>query len=148
VLVAMNINVEVKGVKKSLAKVNRFEARKMSEIKRIIAKYAEKIKTQAQALAPVSPGGGNLRDSIAVEYYRGGLGAKVISGASYSLYLEYGTGIYSEHPSIPGRKTPWVYYSEDLGRYVFSRGIRAQPFFNPAVDAYLDDFVREMNSLT
>ena len=60
-------------------------------------------------------------------------------------YVEYGTGIYSI--SGDGRKTPWVYWSDKLNRYVFTRGMRAQPYFKPAVEMAAKHFERELNKL-
>ena len=50
---------------------------------------------------------------------------------TYAPYLEYGTGIYAEGGK--GRKTPWVYFSNKLGHFVTTSGMRAQPFIRPTV---------------
>ncbi|PAD58257.1 hypothetical protein CHH92_20910 [Bacillus sonorensis] len=121
--------------------VDSFRDRVIRRVKRIIAETAEIIYGQAVALAPVEDG--NLKNSIEVNYYDGGLKAKITVGASYAIYVEFGTGIYAEEGN--GRKTPWVYFDEKLGRYVFTRGMRAQPFFFPAVEAGARYFERKMN---
>ncbi|MCY8035638.1 HK97 gp10 family phage protein [Bacillus sonorensis] len=121
--------------------VDSFRDQVIRRVKRIIAETAEIIYGQAVALAPVEDG--NLKNSIEVNYYDGGLKAKITVGASYAIYVEFGTGIYAEEGN--GRKTPWVYFNEKLGRYVFTRGMHAQPFFFPAVEAGGRFFEREMN---
>lgn len=121
--------------------VNSFSDRVHDQVKRIIAETAEIIAGQAVAAAPVDDG--NLKNSIEVNYSHGGFKAKITVGASYAVYVEFGTGIYAEDGT--GRKTPWVYFDEKLGRYVFTRGMRAQPFFFPAVEAGARYFERKMN---
>lgn len=70
----------------------------------------------------------------------------------YAPYVEYGTGIYAEGGK--GRQTPWVYFSDKLGHFVTTRGMRAQPFIRPtaeedkgkvqaAVSAAFGEIVRE-----
>ncbi|KAA6450952.1 HK97-gp10 family putative phage morphogenesis protein [Bacillus swezeyi] len=121
--------------------INSFSDRIHDRVKQIIAETAEIIYGQAVVLAPVDDG--NLKNSIEVNYSDGGFKAKITVGASYAIYVEFGTGIYAEDGN--GRKTPWVYFDEKLGRYVFTRGMRAQPFFFPAVEAGGRHFAREMN---
>ncbi len=123
--------------------VSRFRRKKIKEVKRVVAETAEMMADQMRALAPVDDG--NLRDSIEVNYFNKGLSAKITVGAFYAVFLEFGTGIYSE--SGTGRKDGWVYYSDKLGRYVFTRGIRPQPFYRPSVEQALNHFQREMNKL-
>jgi HK97 gp10 family phage protein len=126
--------------------VSVFERKVIREIKRIIAETAEMAVSQMKALAPVGGvDGGNLKGSIEVEYYNGGLSARIIVGAFYGIYVEYGTGIYAEHPTIPGRKDPWVYFKD--GRYYFTRGMRPQPFFHPSLEVAFKHFRDEMNKI-
>lgn len=126
--------------------VDEFEKQYINDIKKIIATTAELMVSQMKALAPVSEiDGGNLRNSIDVAYYNGGLNAVINVGASYGIYIEYGTGIYSSTGS--GRKTPWVYYDEKLGHYVFTHGMRAQPFFRPGFETASKYFNSAMNRL-
>jgi len=126
--------------------VSHFRRKKIKEVKRVVAETAEMMANQMKALAPVSEiDGGNLRQSIEVKYFNKGLSARITVGAFYAVFLEFGTGIYSE--SGTGRKDSWVYYSDKLGRYVFTRGIRPQPFFRPSVEQALNHFQKEMNKL-
>ena len=50
----------------------------------------------------------------------------------YGPFLEYGTGIYAENGK--GRQTPWTYYSDKLGRFVTTHGMKAQPFIRPTAE--------------
>lgn len=124
----------------------RFEAHIKRELIRIVAETAEMAVAQMKALAPVSTiDGGHLKDSIEVKYSKGGLRAVITVGAFYAVYVEYGTGIYAEDGN--GRQDPWVYYDRKLRRWVFTRGMRAQPFFHPALEVAAQHFESEMNRL-
>lgn len=125
--------------------VDKFEKNVIEEIKRIVAETAEMLVSEARAKAPVAPDGGHLRHSIGVEYFNDGLTAIVSVGAEYRFYVEHGTGIYSDLGT--GRETPWVYYSEKLGRWVWTRGMKAQPFWRPSVEIAMKHFKDEMNKL-
>ncbi|MCP3741461.1 HK97-gp10 family putative phage morphogenesis protein [Rossellomorea sp. BNER] len=118
------------GSKRFELAVDEFEKRVIKEIKRIVKETAEMIVTNAKALAPVDDG--SLRDSIDVVYTKGGLTAIISVGVSYGIYVEFGTGIYAIKGN--GRKDPWVYFSKKLNRWVYTRGMTAQPFFFPALD--------------
>lgn len=139
----MSKGIEWEGVNKLLKGIEKFEEEYLSAVRRIVAETAIEIQTRAQALAPVDEG--NLRKSIDITFENGGLSAKIIVGAEYAIFLEFGSGIYAEGGD--GRKDPWVYWSDKLGRFVYTRGIRAQPFFRPAYESGLKHFVREMNKL-
>lgn len=115
----------------------------IDEVKDIVVSTAQIIQSTAKSLAPVDDG--NLRDSIEMEIFGDGLMAKVTVGASYAVYVEYGTGIYAVGGD--GRKTPWTYYSDKLGRYVTTRGMSAQPYWEPAIDAGQRHFRSRMRRL-
>lgn len=115
----------------------------LDEIKRIVVGTAQIIQSTAKALAPVDDG--SLRDSIEMDVLQGGLTAKVSVGVEYAIYVEFGTGIYAVEGN--GRSTPWTYYSDKLGRFVTTKGMRAQPFWEPAIDAGRSYFRREMGRL-
>lgn len=113
------------------------------EIKRIVAETATIIQTEARARAPVDSG--YLRQSIEVEVFQSGLTAIVTVDSSYSIYIEYGTGIYSVNGN--GNKDGWVFYSEKYGEFVFTRGMEAQPFWAPAIEVGRKYFKNEMKKL-
>ena len=43
-----------------------------------------------------------------------------------------------------GRKDGWVYYSEKYGEYIFTRGMKAQPFWMPSLKEGKKFFEKEM----
>lgn len=115
----------------------------LGEVKRIVVSTAQLIQSTAKALAPVDDGA--LRDSIEMELLQDGLTAKVTVGVEYAVYVNFGTGIYAKEGD--GRKTPWTYYSDKLGRFVTTRGQRPQEFWGPAIDAGERYFMTEMRRL-
>lgn len=115
----------------------------LDEVKRIVVETAYIILSNAQALAPVDDG--NLRDSMEVELMPNGLTAIVRVTANYAIYVEYGTGIYAVEGN--GRKTPWTYFSDKLGRFVTTEGMKPQPFWDPAIDRGRRHFRKEMRKL-
>lgn len=119
--------------------IQKFGDQVEDEIKRIVIETAQIILSNAKMLAPVDDG--NLRDSIEMEIRDGGLTAVVRVTAHYAVYVNFGTGIYAENGD--GRKTPWTYYSDKLGRFVTTRGQRPQEFWGPAVDLGERNFLEE-----
>ena len=126
--------------------IDKFETEIIEGMKRVVAETAEMAASQMKALAPVGKiAGGNLRKSIDVFYGHDGLSARIIVGAHYGIYVEHGTGIHAENGD--GKKEPWVYFSEELGWFVVTEGMKARPFFYPAMEQAADYFTREMNRL-
>ncbi|KIL45761.1 HK97 gp10 family phage protein [Jeotgalibacillus soli] len=97
------------------------------------------------AIATVAVDSGDTRQSITFYSSLDGLTCTVEVGSSIAIYLEFGTGIYAEGGD--GRKTPWVYWSDKLNRWVFTRGMPAQPFWFPSVDKGRRYFSREIKKL-
>ena len=75
--------------------------------------------------------GGNLRSSIRHIVDKGKKTVRIGTPVEYAIYVEKGTGIYAEKGD--GRKTPWLYV-DDMGIGHFTRGMKPQPFLQPAVD--------------
>ncbi|PTK22528.1 HK97 gp10 family phage protein [Staphylococcus hominis] len=102
-------------------------------VKEGIAKTTMKIYNKAVALAPVDTSW--LRESISFEFYDNGFSSKINVGASYSIYVEYGSGIFAEGPGGSRAKhIPWRYQDAN-GQWHTTKGQHAQPFWNPAIDA-------------
>ncbi|PUB12624.1 HK97-gp10 family putative phage morphogenesis protein [Paenisporosarcina sp. OV554] len=114
-----------------------------NEMKYIITQTAYLIQANAKSLAAFDDG--NLKDSIEVEFKNGGLTAIVRVTASYAVYVEFGTGIYAVEGN--GRKTPWTYYSNKLGRFVTTEGMQPQPFWFPAIKVGQKYFKKETRKL-
>jgi hypothetical protein len=121
--------------------IKRFEENTIRKVKQVVAETAEMAVSQMKTLVPVDSGA--TRDSIHVEYYNEGLSARIVVGSEIGIYVEYGTGIYAEHPTIPGRRDTWVYFKD--GRYHFTRGMRASPFFHPSLEVAFQHFRRSLN---
>lgn len=118
----------------------------MDHVKKVVAETATLIQTNAKALAPRDDG--ELADSISMSIQDGGLTAVVHVGAFYAIYVNYGTGIYAEGPGgSRAKKIPWTYWSPKLNRFVTTKGMRAQEFWEPAVDVGERHFIREMGRL-
>jgi HK97 gp10 family phage protein len=122
--------------------VNKFERHIRNEVKRIVAETAEMAVAQMKALVPVDDG--NLKRSIDVQYLKGGLTAFIIVTAHYGIYIEYGTGIYAEDGN--GRKTGWA-WKNDKGEWVWTSGMRAQPYFHPSMEMAMKHFTTELNKI-
>lgn len=112
----------------------------LEEYQKKMEKWAQKgiekttfaIYNKAVALAPTDLG--FLRESIDFKITNGGMKGVVSVGAEYSIFIEYGTGIYSMGPGgSRAKKIPWRYQDED-GEWHTTYGQHAQPFWNPAID--------------
>ena len=123
--------------------IDKFDKHVTNKVKRVVAETAEMVVSQMKALAPIDTGA--LKDSISVTYVNRGLTAYIVVGSSYGIYIEYGTGIYSQKGN--GRKTPWSYYSPELKQWVTTQGMHAQPFFHPAMEMGAKHFTTEMNKI-
>ncbi|MFJ6415010.1 HK97-gp10 family putative phage morphogenesis protein [Terribacillus saccharophilus] len=124
----------------------RFGDRVLDQVREIVQDTGLIIYNQAVSLAPVSEvDGGNLKNSISFHSSLDGLTCTVTVGANYALYVEFGTGIYAEKGN--GRKDPWVYWSDKLNRWVWTRGMEAQPFWFPSIDNGRKHFKTEMRKL-
>lgn len=119
-----------------------FEANLLEKIEEVVYNTARLIESEAKARAPVNLG--SLRASIESEKIDR-FKYKVISAANYSIFVEWGSGIYASMGN--GRTTPWTYYSEELQRFVTTRGSKPQEFWFPAIEIGERYFNREMRNL-
>ena len=131
------------GANKVRKALNRWGESIEADVKRIVVETANLLKAEAVARAPVDTG--DLKQSIEVDILNDGLTAIVTVGVHYAIYIEFGTGIYAVKGN--GRKTPWSYYSNKLDQWVTTRGMRAQPFWFPAIEIAQDYFKKEMRKL-
>lgn len=121
---------------------------------RIVAQMAEQVAVRAYELAPKKTG--ELANSIYIEY--GDREARVIAGAPYAAFVEFGTwshnvlnpkpGTYTIRPKKPGGV---LRFTGSDGRPVFTKkvehpGVRAQPFLGPANAEVLDDFEAQIGN--
>lgn len=102
-------------------------------VKKGIAKTTQMIYNTAVSLAPVDDG--FLRESISFEYKDGGMTGVINVGADYAIFVNFGTGIYASGPGgSRAKKIPWSYQDAD-GKWHTTKGMRAQPFWDKAIDA-------------
>ena len=114
---------------------------------KILKEAGEQVKNDIQNLAPVDTGA--YRDSITTSdvskiddntfYIK--IYSNLNSGwknVALGYLLEWGTGIKGEETNsyghgYPYRQTPWVYYNDRYGRWVFTHGNIARPHFYPGL---------------
>lgn len=131
------------GNKKMQRAMRKWEDSVIEDVKKVIFETAYLVQSEARSRAPEDSG--YLRQSIEVEILNGGLSARVIVGADYGIYIEYGTGIHAVKGN--GRQGGWTYYSEKFGEFVFTEGMKAQPFWFDALKVGRRYFDREMQKL-
>lgn len=107
-----------------------FSDKTIEDAERGISETAMLLNTEASSRAPIDEG--NLKNSIQSEI--GGLEATVMVGASYGVFVEYGTGVYAKGPGgSRAKKIPWTYKGAD-GKWYTTYGMQAQPFWFPSLD--------------
>lgn len=113
---------------------------------RILDKVGEDVKEDIKSLAPIDTG--RYRESITKSSIEENGDSYSISiytdlnsgwkGVALGYLLEWGTGIKGEETNqydhgYPYRTTPWVYYNERYGRWIFTHGNIARPHFYPGL---------------
>ncbi len=111
------------------------------ELRGAINKATQLVHGQAKALAPTDTG--QLAGSIHMQVKDTGkeLQGRVYTNVEYATYVEFGTGITGNgtYPykikglNLTYRNTPWCYYDEDEGEWIFTKGQEAQPYMYPAL---------------
>lgn len=116
----------------------RFKKGARSGISRAVFLIANKLETKAKenikqsvysSSKPPAPfkRTGKAQQSITVAKLDD-LRSKVYMGVKYGQYLEHGTGIYR------GRKPYWTTFGGQIPRPILYKGMRARPFWKPAID--------------
>ncbi|QCR33127.1 HK97-gp10 family putative phage morphogenesis protein [Lysinibacillus sp. SGAir0095] len=131
------------GDRRTQRAMRKWEEKITEKVKRIIFESAYILQTEARSRAPEDSG--YLRQSIEVEILNDGLSARVIVSADYAIYIEYGTGIYAVNGN--GRQDGWTYFSDKFGEFVFTEGMKPQPFWFDAIAVAQQYFKREMQKL-
>lgn len=130
-----------------------------SEIEQILIKVGTKVQEDIKALAPEDTGAYKAsiklsevqhnEDVHTIKIY-----TKLNSGwknVPLGCLLEWGTGVEGESTNnydhgYPYRQTPWVYFNERYGRWVFTHGNIARPHFVPGLymnESYFEKTIRE-----
>ena len=136
---------KVEGSEELVRRFNAIATKKAQETKDAIKETALNVQKKAKKRAPVD--NGHLRASIKLKPHQSGFSIDVGSELPYAVYQEWGTGIFANHPSISGRKTPWVYKSPKTGEFVFTRGNKPQPFLHPAFESEKPEYIRRINKI-
>lgn len=137
-----NVDVDVKGIAKSISQLDTFNLLTKQRVKDTVNKYALKIQSGAKQRAPVDKG--RLRASIAMEPYKEGMAVRVGTKVHYAPYVEHGTGIFAENGD--GRKTPWRYKNRK-GEVIWTRGQKPQPYLHPAANEVKSAYIKDMKNI-
>ncbi|XCC92269.1 HK97 gp10 family phage protein (plasmid) [Staphylococcus delphini] len=76
--------------------LQQYKQKVLNDVKRGVAETTALLHTESSSRAPVDRG--YLKKSIDYKINDGGLSSVVSVGADYAIYVEYGTGLYSEGP--------------------------------------------------
>ena len=128
-----------------------------SNIEKILKTTADKVYQDIYNMAPVDTG--TYRSSITISNV-------VHEGSKHSIeiysnlnsgwhnvplayLLEWGTGIKGEQTNsyphgYPYRQTPWVYFNERYGRWIFTHGCIARPHWYPGLHNNIDYFKEQI----
>lgn len=117
-----------------------------TQAEQILTKAANKVYADIYSLAPVDTG--QYRSSIKISdvKHEGSKHSIEIysdlnsgwNGVALGYLLEWGTGKKGEMSNnyphgFPYRQTPWIYYNERYGRWIFTHGCIARPHFYPGL---------------
>jgi hypothetical protein len=130
-----------------------------SNIEEILIKVGKKVQEDIQSLAPEDTGAYKAsiqlsevkhnEDVHTIKIY-----TKLNSGwknVPLGCLLEWGTGTEGESTNqydhgYPYRQTPWVYFNERYGRWIFTHGNIARPHFVPGLymnESYFEKTIKE-----
>lgn len=140
--------------------VEAWSQRKIKRIEDTVNASAINVQTGAKKRCAVDTG--RLRSSIAIEPASGpGFVLRVGTKVFYAPYVEWGTGIHSDHPTEKGRQTPWAFPVPDgKKKYGFktiegengemlyvTRGSKPHPFLFPAFEEERPNFLSSMRGV-
>lgn len=120
--------IEFKGIEEVIEALEKIE--NPLGIKKALEKSCLIVEEAAKIKAPKVDG--DLRRSITskVEDFTG----VVYSPLEYAPYVEYGTGLFSNHPMGGRKEVPWIYKDEKTGEFITTYGQHAQPYMTPALE--------------
>lgn len=136
----------------AIADINAWSRDKVLRVKNAVNESAINIQTGAKRRCSVNTG--RLRSSIAIEPASGDYTVKVGTKVFYAPYVEWGTGVFSEHPDYSGRTTPWAFPVPKTGRtrynfkrievegksFYLTKGSKPHPFLLPAAEEERPNF--------
>lgn len=146
--------------KQAAGQIDAWSYLKMQRIEQTVNESAVNVQKGAKKRCAVNTG--RLRSSIAIEPASGeGIRLRVGTKVFYAPYVEWGTGIFAEHPTEPGRKTPWAFpvpksgkeygfkqiEGEDGKMLYVTRGSKPHPFLFPAFEDERPNFLAAMRGV-
>lgn len=137
---AKGMTLDVKNSDEVVKWFNEISEKAVEETKDHINKTSLDIQKGAKKRVPVDDG--YLRSSIIIEPYQSGFTIDIGTRLEYGAYVEWGTGIYAQHPSIPGRKTPWIFKHPKTKEWVITRGMPPQPYLIPSYDENKQPYIK------
>lgn len=127
--------ISFEGMDEILNKLDKIDGEKVVNA---LAKCVLLVERSARQKAPKGDTG-NLRNSISSKVENGqGI---VFSPLFYAPYVEYGTGIFSEHEMGGRQDVPWV-YQDTNGNWHITSGQEPKPFMRPALDENREQILR------
>lgn len=130
-----------------------------SNIEKILIRSAKKVHADILSLAPEDTGAYKASIKISsVEHNGNSHKIKIYTDLNsgwknvpLGCLLEWGTGVKGESTNTydhgyPYRQTPWVYFNERYGRWIFTYGNIARPHFVPGLynnESYFERTVKE-----
>jgi HK97 gp10 family phage protein len=158
----MRVTIRTNGINRILQDIQNWTDEKQQAVKDAINESALNIQTGAKT--NLTRNGnvdtGHLRASIQIEPASSDhMKLTVGTGLFYAKYIEWGTGIYSNHPTISGRQTPWAFpVSATSGHkdykwriiqvngepYYLIKGAKPHPFLFPAAEEEKPNYLRNI----
>lgn len=141
----MKVNVKVN----TQGNIKAWTEAKKQAVRDAVNESALNIQTGAKRRTVVDTG--RLRSSIAIEPATEltGYSLRVGTKVFYGPYIEFGTGVFSNHPTEQGRQTPWAFPVAKASKkkiynwpqmemggemYYMTRGSKPHPFLFPAFE--------------
>ena len=130
-----------------------------SNIEKILTKVATKVQSDIKSLAPEDTGAYKASIKISQVEHQDTYHSIIVytdldsgwKGVPLGCLLEWGTGVEGESTNTydhgyPYRQTPWVYFNERYGRWIFTHGNIARPHFVPGLynnESYFEKTIEE-----
>jgi HK97 gp10 family phage protein len=159
---AMRVSFKVKGLEEAIQSIADWSEEKVQAVKDAVNESALNIQTAAKQnlTSNGNVDNGRLRSSIQIEPASSDhMKLTVGTNVFYAPYVEWGTGVYATHPTIPGRQTPWAFpvaaasdkkhynwrvIEIDGQPYYLTKGAKPHPFLFPAAEAEKNNYVRNI----
>jgi len=139
----MSVTVEVIGLNKALNNLEEYLERKKRELLGVVSQTSTAIESSAKQFAPKDLG--ELKDNIfsTVIERKDSISGDVLSAASYSAYIEFGTRPHRPpYSALEGWSQRHGIPTGAVVNKIAREGTPAQPFMTPAAMKEKNNFVR------